>query len=112
MSLSPISRGFFGRRQNDDTTARIPPGQHLTRDFPVLSAGPTPVVNLETWRLSLADGDRLIAEWSWAELGTLPHSSVKVDIHCVTTWLKLDTTWRGVSFSTPRDWASRQRPTP
>jgi DMSO/TMAO reductase YedYZ molybdopterin-dependent catalytic subunit len=97
MSKPPISRGFFGRRRDDDTSGRVPPGQHLTPDFPVLSAGPTPIVDLARWNLSLADANRLIAKWSWTEFGALPHREVTVDIHCVTTWSKLDTTWRGVT---------------
>jgi len=96
MSKPPISRGFFGQRR-DDRSDRVPPGQHLTPDFPVLSAGPTPHVDLSNWSFFLADGDRPIAEWRWAEFGTLPQREVTVDIHCVTTWSKLDTAWRGVT---------------
>lgn len=98
MSKPPISRGFFGRPRGDDRSERLPPGQHLTSDFPVLSAGPTPVVDLANWRLALADDDALTAEWGWAEFDALPHSDFAVDIHCVTTWSKLDTTWRGVTI--------------
>jgi len=97
MSKPPISRGFFGRRRGDDRSDRVPPGQHLTPDFPVLSAGPTPIIDHASWSFSLAHGNRLIAEWRWADFGTLPHSDVTVDIHCVTTWSKLDTAWRGVA---------------
>ena len=46
--MSPISRGFLGRRPQADA-ARVPPGQYLTRDFPVLSAGPTPHTPLDEW---------------------------------------------------------------
>jgi DMSO/TMAO reductase YedYZ molybdopterin-dependent catalytic subunit len=78
----------------------VPPGQHLTADFPVLSAGPTPEAELKTWDFSLYDGDTLLAEWSWAEFEALPQTEVKVDIHCVTTWSKLDTNWQGVTIDT------------
>jgi DMSO/TMAO reductase YedYZ molybdopterin-dependent catalytic subunit len=98
MTEPPISRGFRGRRQADADAARIPPGQHLTRDFPVLSAGPTPQTRLETWNFSLLNEDGLIREWSWAEFNALPQTKLKTDIHCVTTWSKLDTNWQGVTF--------------
>ena len=99
MTQSPISRGFRGRR-SDGPTERLPPGQHLVSDFPVLSAGPTPRPNLEDWRFSLYDGDTALAEWSWADFQSLPQTSVKVDIHCVTSWSKLDTHWQGVTIDT------------
>ena len=63
----------------------MPPGQHLTSDFPVLSAGPTPETQLDRWSLELSNGDNLLAEWSWAEFGALPQSEITVDIHCVKT---------------------------
>ena len=100
MSEPPVSRGFRGRRHTDDRLDRVPPGQHLTSDFPVLSAGPTPVTDLATWSFALTDGDAVLAKWSWAEFEALPQTSLKTDIHCVTTWSKLDTSWRGVSFDT------------
>jgi DMSO/TMAO reductase YedYZ molybdopterin-dependent catalytic subunit len=97
MSEPPISRGFRGRNRPDSAAGRVPPGQHLTADFPVLSAGPTPEADLASWSFSLCEGDTLLAEWSWGELAALPQTEIKVDIHCVTTWSKLDTNWRGVT---------------
>jgi DMSO/TMAO reductase YedYZ molybdopterin-dependent catalytic subunit len=94
----PVSRGFRGRRRPDDSHARVPPGQHLVSDFPVLSAGPTPRTSLETWTFALQQGGSLLAKWTWAEFGALPQTTVVVDIHCVTTWSKLDTEWRGVTI--------------
>jgi DMSO/TMAO reductase YedYZ molybdopterin-dependent catalytic subunit len=99
MTQPPISRGFRGRGR-EASTERIPPGQHLTNDFPVLSAGPTPHTDLESWSFSLYDGDTVLADWSWLEFEALPQTSVKVDIHCVTTWSKLDTQWKGVMIDT------------
>jgi DMSO/TMAO reductase YedYZ molybdopterin-dependent catalytic subunit len=99
MSNPPISRGFRGRGRAGQS-ARVPPGQHLVSDFPVLSAGPTPEVDLANWRFTLEDGETPIGEWRWAEFNALPLTEVKVDIHCVTTWSKLDTNWRGVSIDT------------
>jgi DMSO/TMAO reductase YedYZ molybdopterin-dependent catalytic subunit len=69
-------------------------------DFPVLSAGPTPATNLETWTFALQEGGSLLGKWTWAEFEALPQTTVVVDIHCVTTWSKLDTEWQGVSIDT------------
>lgn len=90
-----VSRGFQGRRRED---TRLPPGQYLTHDFPVLSAGPTPRVPLDEWELVVATETGQQHRWSWAELTALPSETPTVDIHCVTTWSKLDTTWQGVSL--------------
>jgi DMSO/TMAO reductase YedYZ molybdopterin-dependent catalytic subunit len=100
MSDPPISRGFFGRRRPDPGSDRTPPGQHLVNDFPVLSAGPTPRVDLARWAFALRQGGQDIARWTWEEFNALPQTEVTVDIHCVTTWSKLDTSWRGVSIDT------------
>ena len=98
MSEPPISRGFRGRRRSDSQVGRVPPGQHVTTDFPVLSAGPTPDTDLENWSFALFEGEALLAEWSWVEFNAFPQTKVKVDIHCVTTWSKLDTNWQGVTI--------------
>jgi DMSO/TMAO reductase YedYZ molybdopterin-dependent catalytic subunit len=98
MSEPPISRGFHGRKKPEGPTNRVPPGQHLVSDFPVLSAGPTPQTKLEDWSFSLEAGGRLLKEWSWAEFEALPQTKIKTDIHCVTTWSKLDTNWQGVTI--------------
>lgn len=90
------TRGFFGRPPRPDTAGRLPPGQHLTTDFPVLSAGPTPRVRTESWTFTLKDGPRPVAKWSWDEFNALPQSTFHRDIHCVTTWSKFDTNWEGV----------------
>ena len=95
-----ISRGFRGRREAEAPGGRIPPGQYVTPDFPVLSAGPTPMVELGAWRFEITgavDGPRT---WTWEELQALPAEDVTVDIHCVTKWSKLDTAWKGVSVDT------------
>jgi DMSO/TMAO reductase YedYZ molybdopterin-dependent catalytic subunit len=82
----------------------------LTSDFPVLSAGPTPRTDLDHWSFSLYDGDTRLAEWSWADFQALPQTSVKVDIHCVTTWSKLDTHWQGVTVDALFDAAGLSKP--
>ena len=93
-----ITHGFRGRRVDD--RGRLPPGQYLTDDFPVLSAGPTPWVALDSWAFSVRTESGDLREWSWTELTSLPAEEVTVDIHCVTRWSKLDTVWRGVSIDT------------
>ena len=98
--MSFVSRGFRGRRQVDAPADRVPPGQYVTNDFPVLSAGPTPRVSLEEWRLTIASDDADEVSWTWNEFSNLPSEPVRVDIHCVTKWSKLDTAWEGVSLDT------------
>ena len=110
MSEPLISRGFRGRRGSGATSARLPPGQHLVTDFPVLSAGPTPVPDLATWRFTLEGGASPPALWSWAEFNALPQSEIAADIHCVTTWSKFDTQWRGVSVDTLLEAAGLSEP--
>lgn len=87
---------FFGRRQSPEIAARIPPGQHLVPDFPVLSLGPTPRVATADWTFALKVGPKPIKQWTWDEFNALPQTAYTRDIHCVTTWSKLDTKWEGV----------------
>ena len=89
-----ISRGFSGHRRSSDPN--LPPGQYLTEDFPVLSAGPTPRVDLDDWELSVTTETGDVHRWDWAGLQALPQDEPTVDLHCVTRWSKLDTTWEGV----------------
>lgn len=97
MAETPISRGFRARSRPSEQRERIPPGQHLVSDFPVLSAGPTPQIDLARWHFSLRENGTILREWNWEEFNALPQSDWKRDIHCVTTWSKLDTHWRGVT---------------
>ncbi len=92
-----VSRGFMGKRPQTDVSARIPPGQYLTNDFPVLSAGPTPHIALEKWSFSLEGLVKAPVRWSWNEFQKLPFQTFQVDISCVTKWTKLDMKWEGVS---------------
>jgi DMSO/TMAO reductase YedYZ molybdopterin-dependent catalytic subunit len=99
-----ISRGFRGRQREDPAmAARIPPGQYLTRDFPVLSAGPTPHTPLDRWDFTIRGAVDAPRIWAWEEFRQLPSETVTVDIHCVTKWSKLDTVWEGVSVDTLLD---------
>jgi DMSO/TMAO reductase YedYZ molybdopterin-dependent catalytic subunit len=98
--MSPISRGFTGRRRPVDDPSRLPPGQYLTRDFPVLSAGPTPHTPLDEWSFTISGEVSEPVSWTWEELLALAAQTPTVDIHCVTKWSKFDTNWKGVSVDT------------
>jgi DMSO/TMAO reductase YedYZ molybdopterin-dependent catalytic subunit len=98
-----ISRGFQGRRRATVDPQRVPPGQYVTDDFPVLSAGPTPHTPLDQWTFEVRGKVDTPAKWSWDEFLALPSDTPTVDIHCVTKWSKLDTQWKGVSIDTLLD---------
>ncbi len=95
-----ISRGFVGKRREPEAAKAncIPPGQYLTRDFPVLSAGPTPRTPLDKWTFRIQGLVREPVQWSWQEFQKLPAQVFVVDISCVTKWTKFDTKWKGVSI--------------
>ena len=96
--MVPISRGFRGRRRTDIDPSRVPPGQYVVNDFPVLSAGPTPNLPLDRWSFTIDGAVDERRSWGWEELLALPSETVTVDIHCVTKWSKLGTAWTGVSL--------------
>jgi DMSO/TMAO reductase YedYZ molybdopterin-dependent catalytic subunit len=107
--MSPISRGFHRRHTEAEPAGRVPPCQYVTSDFPVLSAGPTPHTQLANWTFSI-EGASAPASWTWPEFQALPHETVTVDIHCVTRWSKLDTSWTGVSLDVLLDAVSFDDP--
>lgn len=96
--MSIISRGFGSPSEPVDS--RIPPGQYLTDEFPVLTAGPTPHIDTADWQFTIKDIDGSVSTLDWAGLMALPSEEFTVDIHCVTRWSKFDTVWRGVSIDT------------
>jgi DMSO/TMAO reductase YedYZ molybdopterin-dependent catalytic subunit len=108
--MSPVSRGFSGRRRPVADSSRVPPGQYVTPDFPVLSAGPTPHTPLDEWSFTIHGAVEEPVSWPWDEFTALPPENVTVDIHCVTKWSKLDTSWKGVSVDTLLEGNPRQRP--
>jgi DMSO/TMAO reductase YedYZ molybdopterin-dependent catalytic subunit len=100
-----VTRGFVGRRGtgqagDPDLAARTPPGQYVTAEFPVLSAGPTPRTSLDRWSFSIEGLVREPISWTWDAFMALPARDWTVDISCVTKWTKLDMRWRGVSVDT------------
>lgn len=98
MSDKFISRGFTGKRRVEGKSGRLPPGQYLTEDFPVLSAGPTPHTPLDQWSFTIEGLVQEPIRWSWEEFLQLPSQQWVVDISCVTKWTKLDMKWEGVSL--------------
>jgi DMSO/TMAO reductase YedYZ molybdopterin-dependent catalytic subunit len=94
-----LSRGFSGRRRVPPELAeRLPPGQYLETGFPVLSAGPTPRIAAEEWGFRVEGMVGNPREWTAAEFRELPFEEIPCDIHCVTKWSKLGTSFGGVSL--------------
>jgi DMSO/TMAO reductase YedYZ molybdopterin-dependent catalytic subunit len=93
-----ISRGFSGRRRPGQE--RLPSGQYLETGFPVMSAGPTPPVQPDTWEFTITTETGERHRWDWDRFRALPAQDITRDIHCVTKWSKLDTRWRGVCLDT------------
>jgi DMSO/TMAO reductase YedYZ molybdopterin-dependent catalytic subunit len=88
---------LFGSQVRDaDVADRIPPGQYRTEKFPVLHYGSVPHTRLETWDLRVFGEVDVALRLTWDELRALPRKTITTDIHCVTRWSKLDTTWEGV----------------
>ncbi len=104
-----ISRGFKGRRRAPgELAARLPPGQYYEPGFPVLTAGPTPRIETGEWAFRIDGMVGTEREWSWDEFQALPSENVPCDIHCVTKWSKLDTSFRGVPVDALLDEAQPQ----
>ena len=99
--MSTVSRGFKGKRTRPGV--ELPPGQYLVEDFPVLSAGPTPSIDLEDWEFAITNETDEQRRWDWDGFRALPSETVTVDLHCVTHWSKLGTAWEGVSLDTLLD---------
>jgi DMSO/TMAO reductase YedYZ molybdopterin-dependent catalytic subunit len=96
MSILP---NFTKRNKlNPDLQARIPPGQYLTEKFPVLTYGPIPRVQTETWTLRLFGEVAQPVTLSWADFLALPQTDLQSDFHCVTHWSRLDNVWTGVAI--------------
>ena len=96
--MTIVNKGFHGRR--DGSGLRLPPGQHVAADFPVLQAGPTPRIDLDAWRFTIRNELGAEQSWTWPQLKRMPAERLTVDIHCVTSWSKLGTKWQGVSLDT------------
>ncbi|MBL8829699.1 MAG: sulfite oxidase-like oxidoreductase [Planctomycetaceae bacterium] len=97
MSSDPIRPMIVS--SDTEREQRIPPGQVLTRKWPVLHAGSTPQVDLTKWDLRLFGLVKQPARWTWDEFRALPSVDVRADMHCVTRWSRLSMTWHGVLVS-------------
>ena len=107
-----LTRGFAGTQSGSELSDRIPPGQHLVDNFPVLTAGPTPRIEPADWTFTLKVGPRPVKAWSWSEFNALPRTRMTRDIHCVTSWSKLNTAWEGVAVDDILADAGLSAPTP
>jgi DMSO/TMAO reductase YedYZ molybdopterin-dependent catalytic subunit len=96
--MAIFSSGFRGRKHADNPA--LPPGQYETTSFPVLSAGPAPKISTDTWEFFIDTESGKRHTWNWEQFMELPQADVTTDIHCVTSWSKFGTSWRGVSLDT------------
>jgi len=101
---------LFGNRPTDpDAAERTPPGQYLTEKFPVLHYGSVPRIDLATWDFRVFGLVDAPVTLTWEQYRALPRMHQTVDIHCVTRWSKLDTTWEGVPIQALLDLAGIRR---
>jgi DMSO/TMAO reductase YedYZ molybdopterin-dependent catalytic subunit len=98
--MSRIPRGFLGRRQPVEDASRVPRGQQVTRDFAMLSAGPTLHTALHEWSFTISGREGEPVSWTCEEFLAHPLQTPTVDIDCVPKWTKLDTAWKGASVDT------------
>jgi DMSO/TMAO reductase YedYZ molybdopterin-dependent catalytic subunit len=96
-------KDIINRREEQEELkkeGRLPPGQSLTKKFPVLHYGSVPSFDPTTWDFRVYGEVEEEITWTWDEFQQLPRTKVKMDIHCVTRWSKFDTEWEGVSLAT------------
>ncbi len=91
---------ILSRREKDREKYgdRLPAGQKVVEDWPVLTYGGTPSVSTDDWRLRIFGLVEKKVELDWEALTALPRTKIQTDIHCVTTWSKMDTNFEGVSI--------------
>lgn len=92
---------FFTRKADlpPETAARVPPGQYLTQKWPVLHYGPVPPFNPKTWDFRVFGNVENEIKLTWEEFQRLDRTLVQADMHCVTTWSRLDQKWEGIPFA-------------
>ena len=100
---------FLTGRVSPPDVERLPPGQHLVRDWPVLDLGEHPAITRENWRLLIGGAVKNPAVWEWTDFEHQPQTRSLSDIHCVTSWSRYDNEWGGV---TTRDLLAVVEPTP
>ncbi len=85
---------------------RLPPGQSVAAGWPVLHYGPVPIFTPSTWDFQVFGATEAGPRtWNWPEVGHLPRTTVRADLHCVTRFSVLDNSWRGVATRTLLDLA-------
>jgi len=87
------------RRDGDEAEAGLPPGQHETRDWPVLDLGHQPLIDTRDWQFTVAGMVERPLKWTWQDFLDQPQTMSTSDIHCVTDWSRYDNKWHGVLFS-------------
>ncbi|HEY6201995.1 MAG TPA: sulfite oxidase-like oxidoreductase [Candidatus Limnocylindria bacterium] len=92
---------FFTKKAElpPETAARVPPGQYLTEKWPVLHYGPVPPFNPKTWEFRVFGNVMNEFKLNWEEFQKLDQTAVQADMHCVTTWSRLDQKWEGIPFA-------------
>ena len=92
---------FFTKKSEltPEIAARVPPGQYLTEKWPVLHYGPVPPFNPKTWDFRVFGNVENEIKLNWEEFQKLEQTAVQADMHCVTTWSRLDQKWEGIPFS-------------
>ena len=88
---------FLTGRVTRPRDQRLPPGQHLTKDWPVLDLGVVPPVSRERWRLDVYGAIENPVFWTFAEFAAQKQARFTSDIHCVTTWSRYDNEWEGLA---------------
>ncbi|MFD1746241.1 sulfite oxidase-like oxidoreductase [Rhizobium helianthi] len=88
---------FLTGRISRPDTERLPPGQHLVKNWPVLDLGQQPEISPLQWRLDIRGEVESPLTFTWDRFLALPQRDFLSDIHCVTTWSRYDNHWRGVS---------------
>jgi DMSO/TMAO reductase YedYZ molybdopterin-dependent catalytic subunit len=100
---------FLTGRTSRPEAERLPPGQHLVRDWPVLDLGEQPAIARDAWRLVIGGAVERPMVWDWETFARQPQSANTSDIHCVTSWSRYDNGWEGVAT---RDLLDSVGPTP
>jgi DMSO/TMAO reductase YedYZ molybdopterin-dependent catalytic subunit len=84
--------------QEAERPERLPPGQHLRVNWPVLDLGIKPEIALPDWKLAITGFVANPVVWTWDAFLAQPQLRSVSDFHCVTSWSTFDNQWEGVSF--------------
>ena len=91
-------RGVEAQEYSPGEDERLPPGQHLVDNWPVLATGYKPEISLSEWTLTIGGFVTTPLSWTWNDFTAQPALETVSDFHCVTSWTRLDNEWKGVSF--------------